>query len=453
MKSPNNQPSSSRKELPYVEGNFEGIEKHILNAQGLPANGEMSRRHFMDMLAAATGSIALTSLLVGCNPGTDESSSAAADVSTSEPTDTELSEPVKIGYIPIADSVPLILAHALGYFEEEGISTEKPTLIRGWSPLVEAFIAKKVNLCHLLIPIPFWMRYNNDVKVKIMSWAHTNGSALVVGKDTGATSFKDLGGMQVAIPYYYSMHNIVLQMGLREAGLKAVIKDQSAPLAPDEVNLNVMPPPEMPAALAAKKIGAFIVAEPFNAMGELKAGGKVMRFTGDIWKNHPCCVVCMHEERTIEKPTWTQKAMDAVTRASIYASQNKEEVAELLSKDGKGYLPMPAAIVKRAMTHYGVEDYVETGANRHAAEWQNGRIDFQPWPYPSATKFMVDAMDKTVVSGSKDFLKGLNGDFVAQDLHDYNYIKKSCEKYPEWKNDPSVTDKNNPYEREEIIRI
>ena len=297
------------------------------------------------------------------------------------------------------------------------------------------------------------MRYNNDVKVKIMSWAHTNGSALVVGKDTGATSFKDLGGMQVAIPYYYSMHNIVLQMGLREAGLKAVIKDQSAPLAPDEVNLNVMPPPEMPAALAAKKIGAFIVAEPFNAMGELKAGGKVMRFTGDIWKNHPCCVVCMHEERTIEKPTWTQKAMDAVTRASIYASQNKEEVAELLSKDGKGYLPMPAAIVKRAMTHYGVEDYVETGANRHAAEWQNGRIDFQPWPYPSATKFMVDAMDKTVVSGSKDFLKGLNGDFVAQDLHDYNYIKKSCEKYPEWKNDPSVTDKNNPYEREEIIRI
>ena len=106
----------------------------------------------MDMLAAATGSIALTSLLVGCNPGTDEFF-AAADVSTSEPTDTELSEPVKIGYIPIADSVPLILAHALGYFEEEGISTEKPTLIRGWSPC-RGFHRQKVNLCHLLIPIP-----------------------------------------------------------------------------------------------------------------------------------------------------------------------------------------------------------------------------------------------------------------------------------------------------------
>ena len=37
-----------------------------------------------------------------------------------------------------------------------------------------------------------------------------------------------------------------------------------------------MAPPDMPPALAAKKIDAFIVAEPFNAMGELKAGARMM---------------------------------------------------------------------------------------------------------------------------------------------------------------------------------
>jgi NitT/TauT family transport system substrate-binding protein len=258
--------------------------------------------------------------------------------------------------------------------------------------------------------------------------------------------------MQIAVPYWYSMHNIVLQMGLRKAGLVPVIKDQGETLAPNEVNLMVMPPPEMPPALAAKKIDAFTVAEPFNAMGELKAGGKVMRFTGDIWKNHPCCVVCMHEEKTVEKPKWTQKVMNAVVRASVYASQNKAEVAQLLSKDGKKYFPMPASVVKRAMTLYGVDDYVDTGANRHAAEWKNGRIDFQPWPYPSATKFMVDSMNKTVVGGDKSFLKGLNRDEVASDMVDYNYVKKSCEKFPEWKLDPSVNE-SDPYEREEVISI
>ena len=60
----------------------------------------------------------------------------------------------------------------------------------------------------------------------------------------------------------------------------------------------------------------------------------------------------MHEEDTTERAEWTQKVMNAVVRAAIYASQNKAEVAELLSKDGAGYLPAPAPVVTRAMTLY-----------------------------------------------------------------------------------------------------
>ena len=100
----------------------------------------------------------------------------------------------------------------------KGSTAERPTLIRGWSPLVEAFAAGKFNLVHLLKPIPIWMRYNNNFPVKIMAWAHTNGSGVVVGKDTGIKSFADLGGKQIAVPFWYSMHNIVLQYALRQSG-------------------------------------------------------------------------------------------------------------------------------------------------------------------------------------------------------------------------------------------
>ena len=183
-----------------------------------------------------------------------------------QPPDDEV---VRIGYLPITDATVLLVAHAKGFFEEEGLKAERPTLIRGWSPLVEGFAAGKFNLVHFLKPIPIWMRYNNGFPVKIMSWAHLNGSGVVVGKHVKANNFSDLGGLQVAVPYWYSMHNIVLQMGLKHAGLKPVIKSQGEPIAPDEVNLQIMPPPDMPPALAAKKIDAFIVAEPFNAAGEL----------------------------------------------------------------------------------------------------------------------------------------------------------------------------------------
>jgi NitT/TauT family transport system substrate-binding protein len=395
---------------------------------------EMSRRDFMLDLLAKGGLAATMATLPGL-------------LNAAEPPDDEV---VRIGYIPITDATALLVAHANGYFEEEGLKVEKPTLIRGWSPLVEGFAAGKFNLVHLLKPIPVWMRYNNDFPVKIMSWAHLNGSAVVVGKHVDAKDFGDLGGKQVAVPYWYSMHNIVLQMGLRNAGLTPVIKDQTAELAPNEVNLMIMPPPDMPPALASKKIDAFIVAEPFNAAGELLAGGTMLRFTGDIWKNHPCCVVCMNENTVAAKPEWTQKVMNAVVKAQIYAQANKGEVAQMLSKDGKKYLPMPAKVVERAMTFYSPADYVDPAAIRHQAEWQNGRIDFQPYPYPSATKLIIEEMNKTLVGGDKTFLDGLDADFVTKDLVDYNHVKVAMEQFMDWSKVPGI-DPNNPYEREEVV--
>jgi len=413
-------------------------DKQDLSELDYIAKHEMSRRDFMmDMLAA--GGLAAGSVLPGMAFGAGQMQVPKDEV-------------VRIGYLPITDATALLVAHGMGFFEEEGLKTAPPTLIRGWSPLVEGFAAGKFNLVHFLKPIPVWMRYNNNFPVKIMSWAHLNGSAVVVGKHTGAETFADLAGKQVAVPYWYSMHNIVLQMALRNAGLKPVIKSQSEPLAKDEVNLMIMPPPDMPPALAAKKIDAFIVAEPFNAFGELKAGGKILRFTGDMWENHPCCVVCMNENTVAAKPEWTQKVMNAIVRAQVYAQQNKEEVAKMMSKEGKRYLPMPAKAVVRAMTFYDEDYYAKPDAIQNKAEFGNGRIDFAPYPYPSATKMIVESMNDTLVAGDTTFLSKLDPEFVANDLVDYKHVKAAMDKYHGWEMAPGV-DKANPYERKEVIKL
>ncbi|MEJ2021280.1 MAG: ABC transporter substrate-binding protein [Maritimibacter sp.] len=399
-------------------------------------SGDFTRRQTLDMMAKGGLFAGLSGLLASL----PSMSYAQED------------EVVRIGYLPITDATALLVAHGMGFFEDEGLEAAEPTLIRGWSPLIEGFAANKFNLVHFLKPIPVWMRYNNNFPVKIMSWAHTNGSGLVVGGHTDITDFSQLGGKQVAVPFWYSMHNIVLQYALRESGVTPVIKAQGEPLAANECNLQVLAPPEMPAALAARKIDAYIVAEPFNALGELKAGARMLRFTGDIWKNHPCCVVCMHEEATEKKAAWTQKVMNAVVRGAIYASENKEEVALMLSKDGKGYLPAPGPVVKRAMTYYDDPAYTEIGANQHAEEWKNGRIDFQPWPYPSATRLIVEEMNKTVVSGDTTFLGGLDPEFVANDLVNYDFVRTALDANPSWKNDPSVNP-GDPFNREEVLKL
>ena len=68
---------------------------------------------------------------------------------------------------------------------------------------------------------------------------------------------------------------MIIQMGIKKAGLTPVIQSQSVKLKSNEVNLFILAPPEMPPALLGKKIDGFIVAEPFNALAELKIKAKI----------------------------------------------------------------------------------------------------------------------------------------------------------------------------------
>ena len=353
---------------------------------------------------------------------------------------------VRIGYLPITDACALLVAHEMGFFKKEGLDSVPPTMVRGWSPLVEAFSSHRVNLAHLLIPVPIWMRYNNKFPVKITAWNHTNGSGIVVGKDSGINSPKDFGGKQFAVPFWYSIHNIISQKIMRDAGITPVIRPQDAKLAPNECNFIVLNPPDMPPALAAKSIDGYCVAEPFNALGEVRAGAKMLRMTGDVWKGHPCCVVVMHEQDTVDpaRAPWAQAVHNALVAAQIHLVENRQAMAEMLSKDGKGYLPFPKEVVGRSMMLYDIP---------YPGNPQAIRINFQGWPYPSATELVVTDLKKTVITGDAAFLDKLDAKFVANDLVNYTFIKKALEANPKWKNDQSVPKSGDPFVRVETVDL
>ena len=361
---------------------------------------------------------------------------------------------VRVGYLPITDACALLVAHEMGFFKKEGLDSVPPTMVRGWSPLVEAFSSHRVNLAHLLIPVPIWMRYNNKFPVKITAWNHTNGSGIVVGKESGINSPKDFGGKQFAVPFWYSIHNIISQKIMRDAGITPVIRPQDAKLAPNECNFIVLNPPDMPPALAAKSIDGYCVAEPFNALGEVRAGAKMLRMTGDVWKGHPCCVVVMHEQDTVDpaRAPWAQAVHNALVAAQIHLVENRQAMAEMLSKDGKGYLPFPKEVVTRAMMLYDIPYPGNANAIKHK-DWGMDRINFQGWPYPSATELVVTDLKKTVITGDAAFLDKLDAKFVASDLVNYTFIKKALETNPKWKNDHSVPKSGDPFVRIETVDL
>ncbi|MCE1172900.1 MAG: ABC transporter substrate-binding protein, partial [Azovibrio sp.] len=100
----------------------------------LPDDLPVSRRDFLRLAALLTGSLALPPLARAANPN----------------------DPVRIGYLPITDASPLLVAHSRKLFEAQGLEVEAPRLFRSWAQIVEAFMAGQVNVVHLLSPMTVW---------------------------------------------------------------------------------------------------------------------------------------------------------------------------------------------------------------------------------------------------------------------------------------------------------
>lgn len=333
-------------------------------------------------------------------------------------------QPVKIGYLPITDATPLLVAHDQKLFEAEGLKTEAPRLFRSWAQIVEAFVAGQVNVIHLLSPATLWVRYGTRFPAKVVAWNHMNGSGLTVANNIN--SVRELGGKTVAVPFWYSIHNILLQKLLLENGLTPVTRSRGS-IAPNEVSLVVQPPAEMVSSLAGGAIAGFIVAEPFNAAAEVRGVGKVLRFSGDVWKDHACCVTFLSERDIEQRPEWAQRVTNAIVKAQAWTLQNGYETAQLLSTAGRNrYTPHTPEIVSKVFSSADYSRYVQQGVVKHG-DWHQRRIDFQPYPYPSYTEELVRSLLTTRVEGDTGFLQQLDPAFVARDLVDDRFVRKAID--------------------------
>lgn len=327
-------------------------------------------------------------------------------------------EAIRIGYLPITDASPLLLAHARGMYEDAGVQVEQPILFRSWASLTEAFISGTVDVIHLLMPMAVYLKYDLDADAQVVAWNHVNGSALTLSPSISDLS--ELAGQTVAIPAWFSIHNILVQKVLAEAGLTPVIR-KTADKAQNEVALIVMAPADMIPALANDTIAGFTVADPFNAAAHASGTGTIQRFMGDVWRDHACCVTMMRSSLIEREDGAAQKFVDALVKAQVYARENRTEAAALLSE--KKYLPQKPAAILRAMTDH-FEEYKEI--IKHPS-WGGELLQFQPYPYPSYTQELVQQMRGTLMDAPTSFLENLDPSEVHEELVNSELVTRAIQ--------------------------
>jgi NitT/TauT family transport system substrate-binding protein len=185
--------------------------------------------------------------------------------------------------------------------------------------VVSALQAKRIQATFMIVPLAMKLR-EQGVPVKICYLGHRDGSEIVVGKFSEIRSMKDLKGKTVAVPSLFSNQNFVFHKLMIDHGMEL-----------NDVNFVVLPPPDMPTALASGAIDAYFVGEPFCAKAELDGTGRVLYYARDIWPNFISCALVVHEDLIKSNPAVVQDLVRGISASGAWAETHRAEAAKLVS--------------------------------------------------------------------------------------------------------------------------
>jgi nitrate/nitrite transport system substrate-binding protein len=274
---------------------------------------------------------------------------------------------LRLGFIPLNDAAPLIVAKEKGFFVAEGLDV---TLARevSWANIRDKVAVGLLDGAHMLGPLPLacTLGLSGPASAMIAPFSlNLNGSAITVSKALAdAMRAADPDGMArrprtaqplkaviearraageppltFAVVFPFSMHNYELRYWLAEAGID-----------PDEdVRLVINPPPRMAQRLASGDVDGFCVTAPWNALAVAEGIGEIMAYASDIWRVGPDKVFGVTAAWAERRPKTLQALLRALLKAAVWCDHpsNRAELGSLLA--GPGYLAAPVEVVSQSL--------------------------------------------------------------------------------------------------------
>lgn len=309
---------------------------------------------------------------------------------------------LKVGFIPITCATPIIMAHPMGFYSKHGLDVEV-VKTAGWAVIRDKTLNKEYDAAHMLSPMPLAITLGagaQPVPYTVPAVENINGQAITLAmrhkdrRDPGQWK-----GFKFAVPFDYSMHNYLLRYYVAEHGLD-----------PDrDIQIRVVPPPEMVANLRADNIDGFLAPDPVNQRAVYDGVGFIHMLSKEIWDGHPCCAFAASKEFVTEMPNTYQALLKAIIDAAAFArkTENRKQIAEAIAP--ANYLNQPVTVVEQVLTGTFADGL---GNVRKVPD----RIDFDPFPWHSFAVWILTQMKRWgQIKGNVDYNKVAGEVFLATD--------------------------------------
>jgi len=297
---------------------------------------------------------------------------------------------LKVGFIPIIDCAPIVMADELGAYERQGLEVEIRREV-SWANVRDKLALGVLDASHILAPLPLALTLGIDsVSVPMINamTLEVNGNALTLSQSlwreiedvapefVGRTPLdaraiaavvarRAAAGappLLLASVFPYSVQNYMLRLWLSSGGLD-----------PDrDVCLTVVPPPHTVAYLSGGVIDGYCVGEPWNQQSEALGIGRIALTGPDIWKGMPEKVLGTTESWAANNPQTLKALIKALIEACLWLDEpaNRAEAARILSSPR--YLNMPAEVMSRTLDLPDFHVFQRNAANfpwRSHADW------------------------------------------------------------------------------------
>ncbi len=302
---------------------------------------------------------------------------------------------ITVGYIPIIDCAPVILANELGAYERQGLEVEIRREV-SWSNVRDKLALGVLDASHILAPLPLAITLGVDsVTVPLVNvmTLEVNGNALTLSNalwqeieeaapDLSVTRPLDARAIAAVVAkraaagrpqlvlasvFPYSVQQYMVRLWLSSGGLD-----------PDrDVRLVTVPPPHTVAHLSGGIIDGYCVGEPWNQQSQALGIGRIALTGPDIWKGMPEKVLGTTEAFADKNPNTVKALIKALLEACQWLDDpaNRAEAARVLSIPR--YLNTPADVMARTLELPDFHVFHRDHANfpwRSHADWFLGQM-------------------------------------------------------------------------------
>ena len=314
------------------------IESQLTTTDSQSAVNANRRNFFKTAVAGAFGAAAALNIM----PAGLQNMAYAAGSDAPELTE------VKIGFIPLTDCAPIVVAAEMGFDKKYGIKIV-PSKEASWAAIRDKTVNGELHAAHVLYGLVYGVQMGIGGQQKDMNVLMTlnhNGQGITLSnqlKDKGVKDGKTLKRLlenenrdyTFAQTFPTGTHAMWLNYWLAANGIDP-IKD---------VKTIVVPPPQMVANMRIGNMDGYCVGEPWNARAIYDKVGYTVATSQDIWADHPEKVLGTTAEFVAKNPNTARAMVMAILEASKYieATENRAKVAELISQ--KSYVNAPKDVI------------------------------------------------------------------------------------------------------------